>query len=293
MLPNQVTSFGKNHYTPTNADGSISDEIPLYQALAQSENIPAVALLDKIGINKGVAAMENFGIKVPKSDHNLALALGGLQTGLTPYQLARAYTAFANEGRLANTHFITKIVDATGAVIAQNHNDTPKLIMSKSTAKTMTSLMLGVFDQGTGQYAKPNGYRLAGKTGSTEVPAEYGSGTKDQWVVGYTPDIVVATWIGFDKTDQNHFLQDSNEQGIAPLFKNELETILPHTKNTAFQVEDAAVIAERNQHNSPQDWFNNFSGEMRKKVEDTINNFNNTRQGVSQWYNQIKGFIGH
>ena len=293
MLPNQVTSFGKNHYTPTNADGSISDEIPLYQALAQSENIPAVALLDKIGINKGVAAMENFGIKVPKSDHNLALALGGLQTGLTPYQLARAYTAFANEGRLANTHFITKIVDATGAVIAQNHNDTPKLIMSKSTAKTMTSLMLGVFDQGTGQNAKPNGYRLAGKTGSTEVPAEYGSGTKDQWVVGYTPDIVVATWIGFDKTDQNHFLQDSNEQGIAPLFKNELENILPHTKNTAFQVEDAAVIAERNQHNSPQDWFNNFSGEMRKKVEDTINNFNNTRQGVSQWYNQIKGFIGH
>lgn len=293
LLPNQVTSFGKNHYTPTNADGSSSDEIPLYQALAQSENIPAVALLDKIGVNKGVASVENFGIKVPKSDQNLALALGGLQTGLTPYQLARAYTAFANEGRLANTHFITKIVDATGAVIAQNHNDTPKLIMSKSTAKTMTSLMLGVFDQGTGQSAKPYNHRLAGKTGSTEVPAEYGAGTKDQWVVGYTPDIVVATWVGFDKTDQNHFLQNSNEQGVAPLFKTELETILPYTKNTSFKVEDAATIAQRRQHNSPQNWFNHFNGEMRKKVEDTINNFNNTRQGVSQWYNQIKGLIGH
>ncbi|MBA1434588.1 transglycosylase domain-containing protein [Bombilactobacillus bombi] len=293
MLPNQVTSFGKNHYTPTNADGSSSAEIPLYQALAQSENIPAVALLDKIGVNKGVGSLENFGIKVPKSDQNLALALGGLQTGLTPYQLARAYTAFANDGRLANTHFITKIVDATGAVIAQNHNDTPRLIMSKSTAKTMTSLMLGVFDQGTGQSAKPYGHRLAGKTGSTEVPTEYGSGTKDQWIVGYTPDVVVATWVGFDKTDQNHFLQNSSTQGIAPLFKTELETILPYTKNTAFGVEDAATIAQRNQHHSPQGWLEDFGGEMRKKVEDTINNFNNTRQGVSQWYNQIKGLIGH
>ncbi len=294
MLPNQITSFGKNHYTPTNADGSYADEIPMYQALANSENVPAVALLDKIGVKKGVAAVENFGIKVSEADRNLALALGGLQTGVTPYQMARAYTAFANQGRLANTHFITKIVDATGAVIAEHHNGLPKPIMSKSTAKTMTSMMLGVFDEGTGQAAKPADYQLAGKTGSTEVPKEYGTaGTKDQWIVGYTPDIVVTTWLGFDKTDPQHFLQEKTESAASQVFNNEMTNILPYTKKTSFKVTDAATIAQQNQKNSPQNWINNFGNNVKQKVEDTINDFNNTRQNVTQWYNQIKGLIRH
>ncbi|UQS82626.1 PBP1A family penicillin-binding protein [Bombilactobacillus folatiphilus] len=292
MLPNQVTSFGKNHYTPTNADGSYTQELPLYQALSKSENVPAVALLDKIGVKKGVASVENFGIKVAKSDQNLALALGGLQTGVTPYQMARAYTAFANNGRLANTHFITKIVDATGAVVGQNDQTNSRPIMSKKTAQTMTSLLLNVFNQGTGATAKPTGYQVAGKTGSTEVPQDYGNGTKDQWIVGYTPDIVVATWVGFDKTDRQHFIPGSNEQGVAPLFKNEMANILPETKQTSFKVDDASTIVQRKKQTSPGKWTHNFSGNLRQKVEDTINNFNNAKQNVSQWYNQIKGHWG-
>src|SRR5699024_7632594 len=133
-----ITSFGKNKYSPTNADGIYSDTIPMYKALYQSENVPAVALLDKIGVKKGVASVENFGIKVHKSDQNLALALGGLEYGVSPLQMARAYTAFANEGKLASTHFITKIVDSTGTVVVDNSNSSTKQIISKSTAKEMT-----------------------------------------------------------------------------------------------------------------------------------------------------------
>jgi penicillin-binding protein 2A len=58
--------------------------------------------LDKIGVSKGVQSVENFGIHVNKSDQNLALALGGLSTGVSPLQMARAYSAFANEGNLPN-----------------------------------------------------------------------------------------------------------------------------------------------------------------------------------------------
>src|SRR5699024_6712895 len=103
-------------------------------------------------------AVEKFGIKVPKADQNLALALGGLQTGVSPLQMAQAYTAFANNGKMTTTHFITKIVDATGAVIVDNTKVKTKTVLSQKTADTMTSMMLGVFNQGTGVVAKPDGY---------------------------------------------------------------------------------------------------------------------------------------
>jgi len=282
-LPNQITSFGKNKYSPTNADGIYSDTIPMYKALYQSENVPAVALLDKIGVKKGVASVENFGIKVHKSDQNLALALGGLEYGVSPLQMARAYTAFANEGKLASTHFITKIVDSTGTVVVDNSNSSTKQIISKSTAKEMTSMMLGVYNEGTGKYAKPSGYQIAGKTGSTEVPQSWGyAGTKDQWMIGYTPDVVVASWMGFDKSDQNHFLTSANENGMSTLFKNEMSNILPETKQTSFGVKDATTLA--NATDTDDD-----DNDISKSIQDGVNNIKNK---ATEWYNDIKNFFG-
>ncbi|MQS44507.1 PBP1A family penicillin-binding protein [Companilactobacillus mishanensis] len=283
-LKDEVTSFGKNKYTPTNADGLYQDKIPMYKALAQSENVPAVALLDKIGVKKGVSSVENFGIKVNKDDQNLALALGGLSTGVSPIQMARAYTAFANEGKLSSTHFITKIVDATGTVVVDNTDNTTKQIISKDTAKEMTSMMLGVYNEGTGRTAKPSGYDIAGKTGSTEVPRSYGYGTKDQWMIGYTPDIVVASWIGFDETNTTHYLPGVSETGVAPLFKNEMSGILPSTAGTDFNTKDAAQIANENSDN-------NSSGSegFAKSFEDGVNG---VKDKASEWYNDIKNFFG-
>lgn len=283
-LPNQITSFGKNKYSPTNADGIYSDTIPMYKALYQSENVPAVALLDKIGVKKGVASVENFGIKVHKSDQNLALALGGLEYGVSPLQMARAYTAFANEGKLASTHFITKIVDSTGTVVVDNSNSSTKQIISKSTAKEMTSMMLGVYNEGTGKYAKPSGYQIAGKTGSTEVPQSWGyAGTKDQWMIGYTPDVVVASWMGFDKSDQDHFLTSANENGMSTLFKNEMSNILPETKQTSFGVKDATTLANATDTDDDND------NDISKSIQDGVNNIKNK---ATEWYNDIKNFFG-
>ena len=102
-------------------------------------------------------------------------------------QMARAYSAFANEGNLPNQSYcITKITDASGNVIVQNKNPGSHRIISTNTAKEMTSMLLGVFTSGTGRSAQPANFRVAGKTGSTEVPDSYGFGTKDQWIVGYT-----------------------------------------------------------------------------------------------------------
>ncbi|WP_297819667.1 PBP1A family penicillin-binding protein [uncultured Lactobacillus sp.] len=284
-LSNKLQKFGKNDYEPHNVDNQYSNEIPMYKALAESKNVPAVWLLDKIGVNKGVQSVENFGIHVNKNDRNLALALGGLSSGVSPLQMARAYSAFANEGNLPNqAYFITKITDASGKVLAQNNNPGSHRIISNNTAKEMTSMLLGVFTNGTGASAQPDGFQVAGKTGSTEVPNSYGFGTKDQWIVGYTPDIVVSTWVGFDRTDQQHYMQGISETGVTRLYKSEMENILPYSPQTQFKVKSPQVIAKNT--GSDSDWFGNIGNQVQKGLNDA-------GKKVNEWYNNIKGIFGH
>lgn len=284
-LSNKLQKFGKNNYEPRNVDNQYSDKIPMYQALAQSKNVPAVWLLDKIGVNKGVQSVENFGIKVPKDDQNLALALGGLSSGVSPLQMARAYSAFANKGNLPNnSYFITKITDASGKVLAENNNTGTHRIISANTAKEMTTMMLGVFQNGTAQSAQPNGFRVAGKTGSTEVPNSYGFGTKDQWIVGYTPDIVMATWVGFDRTNQDHYMHGVSETGITRLYKAEMEGILPYTTQTKFSEQAPSQLIKQNGSNS--DWTGDLGNKLQKGI-------GSAGEKLNEWYNSIKGLFGN
>lgn len=283
-LSNKLQTFGKNNYEPHNVDNGYSDTIPMYVALAQSKNVPAVWLLDKIGVQRGVQSLNNFGISVPKRDQNLALALGGLSTGVSPVQMARAYCAFANNGNLPNqAYVITKITDASGKVLAQNHQTANHRIMSENTSKEMTSMLLDVFTQGTGQSAQPAGYQVAGKTGSTEVPNSYGFGTKDQWIVGYTPDLVLATWVGFDKTDEQHFMHGVSETGVTHLYKSEMENILPYSKKTRFTEKPAGEIQKANGASS------NIWGKIGESLQRGIGGAGSK---VNEWYNNLKGLFG-
>ena len=285
MLSNKLQKFGKNDYEPHNVDNGYSDKIPMYQALAESKNVPAVWLLDKIGVDKGVKSVENFGINVPKKDQNLALALGGLSTGVSPLQMARAYSAFANNGNLPNnSYFITKITDASGNVLVDNTNQGNHRVISSDTAKEMTTMMLGVFTSGTGRTAQPNGFRVAGKTGSTEVPNSYGFGTKDQWIVGYTPDVVVSTWVGFDRTNKDHFMHGISETGITRLYKSEMEGILPYTAKTEFTEKAPNQLINKNGSNS--DWTNGFGEKIQKGI-------GSAGEKINEWYNSVKGFFGN
>lgn len=283
-LQDKKKSYGTNKYTPTNPDNVYTGSMPMYQAVANSTNAPAVWLLNQIGLKRGIKSVEDFGISVPKSDQNLAMALGGWQGGVSPYQMASAYTAFANNGELSETHFIRKIVDASGAAIVDNTTPSKSRIMSQKTAKEMTSMMLGVYNSGTGRYAKPDGYQVAGKSGSTEVPDSYGYGTKDQWLIGYTPDIVVATWMGYDKTDQEHFMKNTSIDGLAPIFKYEMQQLLPTTAQTSFDTEDAQSMAKKEDDQDSDKVVNSLQSGIKDGV-------NKAKETVNQWYNNLKGFF--
>ena len=213
-----------------------SPEVPMYQALAESLNLPAVATVNDLGINKAFEAGTRFGLNMDKVDRVLGVALGGgVETN--PLQMAQAYAAFANEGLMPEAHFITRIENASGQVI-KSHKNSQKRVIDKSVADKMTSMMLGTFTNGTGISSSPADYVMAGKTGTTEAAfnPEY---TSDQWVIGYTPDVVISHWLGFPTTDENHYLAGSTSNGAAHIFRSMANTILPYTPGSTFTVENA------------------------------------------------------
>ena len=213
-----------------------SPEVPMYQALAESLNLPAVATVNDLGINKAFEAGTRFGLNMDKVDRVLGVALGGgVETN--PLQMAQAYAAFANGGLMPEAHFITRIENASGQVI-KSHKNFQKRVIDKSVADKMTSMMLGTFTNGTGISSSPADYVMAGKTGTTEAVfnPEY---TSDQWVIGYTPDVVISHWLGFPTTDENHYLAGSTSNGAAHVFRSMANTILPYTPGSTFTVENA------------------------------------------------------
>ena len=213
-----------------------SPEVPMYQALAESLNLPAVATVNALGIDKAFDAGERFGLNMGNVDRVLGVALGGgVETN--PLQMAQAYATFANEGLMPEAHFITRIENASGQVI-KSHKNSQKRVIDKSVADKMTSMMLGTFTNGTGISSSPTDYVMAGKTGTTEA-AFNSVYTSDQWVIGYTPDVVITHWLGFPTTDENHYLAGSTSNGAAHVFRSMANTILPYTPGSTFTVENA------------------------------------------------------
>lgn len=289
-LQDKKQSYGSNNYTPKNYDDTYSGSVPMYKALYESLNAPAVWLLNKIGVNTGYRMAQKFDLPVEKGDRNLALALGGMTKGVSPEQIARAYSAFDNSGNMPESHFITKIEDASGKTIVKAQKTKTKRVVSANTAKNMTSMLIGVYDHGTGQTAKPAGYTVAGKTGTTNSGVKGDDqNDRDKWIVGYTPDVVVATWEGYDDTNANHTLNDISAHSINSLFKAEMTGILNNTPNTKFNVEDAQERAQANTGND-KGWgsFLKDGSNLINRFGQTINNFGGRAE---QWWNNVKSLF--
>jgi len=251
-------------YAPENFSHTFQGEVPMYEALEQSLNVPTVWLLNEIGLEKGIASLEKFGIPLEKEDHYLGIALGGMSKGISPLQLAEAYTVFANEGKRESSHFITKIIGPTGNEIAEYKKKSTR-VTSKKVAKDITSMLLGVVESGTGKGAQIPGMELAGKTGSTQLPYNDINGTKDQWFVGYTPNIVGAVWLGYDQTDREHYLSSSSSETVVPIFKTIMESVKPYIASEEFNTESV-----RTQQSEESD-FKQQLIDQTEKWKETLN----------------------
>ena len=211
MTPDTTVSgapININGWQPHNYDGSLGNgDMPLKTALAHSMNIPAVHLLQTVGIQTGAQMVRRFGIKVPMAPY-LPSALGATEVPLD--QMVSAYSTFPNKGIRVDPHMIRKVLDRDGAVLEEWERTTYKVI-SEYVALTMVSMMRGVVQGGTASAAQVLGVPLAGKTGTVNDHT-------DVWFLGYTPTYVTGVWMGYPGRKKPLGNDMTGAHGALPLF---------------------------------------------------------------------------
>lgn len=288
-LPNKVMSFGVNgNFTPNNAGNVETADVPMYSALEHSYNVPAVYLLNKMGVSVGYNSAIKFGLPLTSSDKTLSLALGGLSSGVSPQQMAQAYTAFANDGVMSQAHYITKIVDATGKVIVNTPKAKQTRVISSTVADNMTRMMLGTYTNGTGVGSAPSGYTIAGKTGTTEnsLDQNNANSSKDSWAMAYTKDIVEATWMGLEgKNAQSNSLPLGLTSTMGPLVKTSLEQILPNTSQSTFTVTNPNTSTSSSDSSSSSDIWGTIQKDFNTGVKKAVD-------GAGKLWDTVTGLFG-
>ncbi len=212
---------GGQVWEPKNYDGKYEGPMRLRMALAKSKNMVSVRVLQSIGTQYAQDYVTRFGFDADKHPPYLTLALGA--GSVTPWQMARAYSVFANGGYRIDPYLIEKIVDDRGNLLAQAQpvkaGDPALRAIDARNAFIMDSMMHDVVRMGTGARAASLGRKdLAGKTGTTNDHV-------DAWFAGYQPGLVGIAWIGFDQPKK----LGSNETGSAaalPIWMGFMRTAL-------------------------------------------------------------------
>ncbi|MGC5776275.1 transglycosylase domain-containing protein [Paenibacillus pabuli] len=225
MLPDQRMKYGS--YQPSNLGGRYRGTVTMSQAMEQSINAPAVWLLHETGLGRAHEFAERLGIELGKEDRNLSIALGGLHKGVSPLKMAQAYSVFANNGKFNTAHLIREITDSRGRTIYAFKPEN-KQVISASTANAMTGMLQNVVSQGTGKRAQLSRHKVAGKTGTTQaaLPGIGREANRDLWFVGYTSKWTAAVWMGYDRTDAEHYMR-SGSGVAADLFASVMKHALP------------------------------------------------------------------
>ncbi|HEU4724881.1 MAG TPA: PBP1A family penicillin-binding protein [Candidatus Eisenbacteria bacterium] len=177
-------------WAPQNYDHKFRGPVTLRQALAQSLNVPAAKLLQKLGTPVVSAYARRLGIR-SRMVGDLSLSLGTSEVNLL--ELTSAYGVFANQGVRTTPVYVLKVEDKNGKVLEQARV-TAEEALSPETALTMTSMLESVLENGTAASSRALGLTVpaAGKTGTTD---DY----TDAWFIGYTPDLAAGVWVGFDR----------------------------------------------------------------------------------------------
>lgn len=175
-------------YSPHNYDEKFEGQITLRRALAQSRNIPALKLADRMGIKMVIDYAHRFGITSNMPSY-LPVALGSAE--VTLLEQTSAFSVFPNDGVRIMPRFITKVTDYEGRVMEEDFPDVRDVISAR-TARIMTSMLREVVQHGTAIAAAGMKYPLAGKTGTT-------NDFTDAWFVGFSPNTTCGVWIGYDE----------------------------------------------------------------------------------------------
>ena len=278
IIEDEETEFdggaGRPPYVPQNHDKEFQGPVPIRKALGNSRNVPAVKMLDDIGISALLDTVHRFGITslTEPGRYGLSLTLGGGEVRLL--DLVYAYSVLANGGeqvgapvreadllpghRILEPIVITKIVDSNGQVIYEQGPTRRERLASEQATWLITDILSD--DEARQDTYGPNSFLklsrpAASKTGTTE---HY----EDSWTIGYTPNLVVGVWVG--NADYTPMDRIFGSRGAGGIWHNFMEEILADLPQDWYERPDgivrASVDAETGLRPAPdkpviEDWF--------------------------------------
>lgn len=212
MLADFKTSY--NGYSPTDYGETIQNRfISARETLEESYNIPSVNLYNYIRQHNvhSKKYMSKMGIHLTNKEYNqLGITLGGTATGVTVLQQASAFSTFANKGVHVSPYVVSEVTDPSGKNIYK-HKETKTRVFSKQTSYIIKNMLHGVVTKGTASAlsyeANFNTKNLFGKTGTSN---DY----RDNWFIGSTDGMTLASWIGYDNFYGNNYNLSSNSTDL-------------------------------------------------------------------------------
>ncbi len=216
-------------YSPENADKKYHGYVSVRESLKNSYNIPAVKILNELGIKNAHSFANKLNINFENSDNNLAIALGGFTNGVTLKTLCDAYTAFADNGKFAVSSYITKIDDNNGKTIYHSSNEKSS-VMSESTAYLITDMLKDCAKSGTAKRLRDFDFEIASKTGTV---GEAGSKlNSDAYNICYTSEHTIISYVG--GKNMNESINGATYPTL--ISKNILELLYKNTSPKNFDI---------------------------------------------------------
>lgn len=235
-----------NYWRPTNYSGQFYGPTPIRVGVEKSRNLMTVRLADHIGMDTVVDYAKRFGIAEGMKPF-LSYSLGANETTLL--RLTNAYAMLVNGGKELTPHLIDRIQNRYGETIdrgdersctncgpllrwdgqsAPDVPDTREQVADPRTAYQMTSILEGVAQRGTAARLKALDRPLGGKTGTTNE-------SKDTWFIGFSPDLVVGVFVGFDDP-KSMGKRETGSTAALPIFQDFMSEALKDTPPTPFRI---------------------------------------------------------
>lgn len=215
--------FQRGNWAPHNYDNQFMGAMPLRKALALSRNIPAVRVLDEVGVRNAADLVKRLGLPNPMAPF-LPSALGATEEPLL--DMVSAYSTFPNGGVRVAPVRIRRVVDRDGRVLDRTEPKSYK-VLSDYVAAQMVDMMRGAVQFGTATAAGSIGHELAGKTGTV-------NDFTDAWFIGYTPKFVCGVWIGYSDRKKPLGKGESGASAALPFWIDFMQNYLKYKPKERF-----------------------------------------------------------
>ncbi len=253
--PVVVKTAGLGKYKPKNYSGNFYGPVPMRLGVEKSRNLMTLRLAMDVGIEKVEEFGERFGVS-PDLPPHLSVAIGAGETTLL--RLTNAYARLVNGGKEVEATLIDRVQNRYGETVFEHDKrpcgncngvewrdqptpvvpDMREQLADPLSVYQIVSIMQGVVQRGTGVRASAIGKPMGGKTGTT-------NDSFDTWFMGFTPDLVVGVWVGFDQP-KTLGPKETGSRTALPIFIDFMSTVLEDAPATPFRVPEGIQLVRIN-----------------------------------------------